>query len=88
MGMAIVSRAGAKLGICAEPVRDAIATILQQFGLPTAYEDTAEDLTEAALSDKKRSGSVLNLIVPETIGNCIIRPTPVEELRSFIQAGL
>ena len=88
MGMAIVARAGAKLGICAEPVRDAIETILEQFGLPTAYEDAAETLTEAALSDKKRAGGTIRLIVPESIGSCIIRPTPVEELRSFIQAGL
>ena len=41
-----------------------------------------------ALSDKKRSGSTVNLIVPVEIGRCVIRPTPVSELESFIQAGL
>ena len=88
MGMAIVSRAGAELGICDAEVREEIENILARFGLPTSCMDTADELTDTALSDKKRAGGTIRLIVPETIGNCVIRPTPVEELRSFIQAGL
>ena len=40
------------------------------------------------LSDKKRSGNLVNLILPKAIGDCRIVPTPVSQLQSFIEAGL
>lgn len=88
IGMAIVSRAAVKLGICSQNTCDTLLSVLNTFGLPTTTEFTAESLFLSALSDKKRSGGTVNLIVPRAIGNCIIRPTPVNELKSFIEAGL
>ena len=40
------------------------------------------------LPKKKRSGGMVNLIIPERIGYCRIAPTPVENIQSFIEAGL
>ena len=88
IGMAIVSRAAAAFGLCSSETAANIESILQQFGLPTTTGYTAQQLFGCALSDKKRSGGMVNLIVPEEIGRCAIRPTPVEELKSFIEAGL
>ena len=88
MGMAIVSRAGCALDICDEKTRDAVLEVLEKFGLPRSCGYSAENLYASALSDKKRSGSTVNLIVPAAIGDCVIRPTPVEEIQSFIEAGL
>ena len=50
--------------------------------------DSADALLASALSDKKRSGGTVNLIIPAAIGDCPIVPTPVTELKSFIEAGL
>jgi 3-dehydroquinate synthase len=80
--MAIVSRASN----CRDT--DRILSLLCKFGLPTTTEYPAEDLYEYTLSDKKRTGGTLNLILPKAIGACDIVPTPVENLKSFIQAGL
>ena len=88
IGTAIVARAAAKLGICPDSEKDRILELLGRFGLPTATEHSAQTLFTMALSDKKRSGSTVNLIVPTRIGNCVIRPTPVSEIESFIQADL
>lgn len=88
IGMAIVSRAGCALGICQPQARDSILEVLDTFGLPASTEYSAEALYTSALSDKKRSGGTVNLIVPEIIGYCRILPTPVDELKSFIEAGL
>jgi len=88
IGMAIVSRAGFSWGICAEDTRDSILSVLRQFGLPTETNFSAEAIYRSALSDKKRSGTAVNLIIPQSIGNCIIRTTPVSELKAFIEAGL
>lgn len=82
IGMAIVSRACA----CSDTRR--ILNLLTAFGLPTTTGYSADDLYRYTLSDKKRSGGTISLILPRCIGNCEIVPTPVERLKSFIQAGL
>ena len=83
-----MARAAANLNICDYGVSARIQWLLQSFGLPVFTGSSAGDLATMALSDKKRSGAAVNLIVPVEIGNCVIRPTPVEEIESFIQAGL
>ena len=82
IGTAIVSR-GSRCRDC-----NRILSLLKKFGLPTETEYSADDLYSYTLSDKKRSGSKVNLIIPREIGCCDIVPTPTEELQSFIKAGL
>ena len=88
IGMAIVCRSAVKEGICDSATAEHILSILAKFGLPTETLCTAEDIYICALSDKKRSGGTVNLIIPERIGYCRIQPTKVENLKSFIEAGL
>lgn len=82
IGTAIVCRASK----CRDT--DRILHLLKSFGLPTETEYSAQTLFDYSLSDKKRAAGRISLIVPETIGNCHIVPTAVEQLKSFIQAGL
>lgn len=82
IGIAIVSRASG----C--PDTDRIVQLVTQFGLPTDIDYPVEDIFTYTLSDKKRTGGTVNLIIPKAIGNCTVVPTAVEELRSFIKAGL
>jgi 3-dehydroquinate synthase len=62
--------------------------LLERFGLPIFTHHSAQALCEAALSDKKRTGDTVSLILPRKIGECAISPTPVIELENLIQAGL
>ena len=87
-GMAIVARASKQLRICSSQTAERILSCICAFGLPIRTDSTAEELYTFALSDKKRSGGIVNLIVPESIGFCLIRPTPVEKVKTFIEAGL
>lgn len=82
IGMAIVARASN----C--PDTDRILAILEQFGLPITVNYPANDIYTYSLSDKKRTGGIVKLIIPIAIGNCSIVPTPVEKLKTFIEAGL
>ena len=82
IGMSIVSRASG----CADTKR--IVDLLEQFGLPTTIDFPAEEIYTYTLSDKKRTGNTINLILPKAIGSCAIVPTPVDTLKSFIEAGL
>lgn len=82
IGIAMVCRAAK----CPDAQR--ITALLEKFGLPTATDLPAKLLWEAALSDKKRSGDAVNLIVPRAISDCAIVPTPVENLKTFIEEGM
>lgn len=88
IGMMIVTKAGNSLGICDKNTLKAIRQILTRFGLPVHTTAKADELLQFALSDKKRAGGTINLIIPQAIGDCIIRPTPVDQLHAFIEAGL
>lgn len=88
IGTAIVSRAAAKCGMLSQADANAIVDILNAYGLPTTMEYSAEELAHFMLSDKKRSGGTVNLIIPREIGRCEIIPTPVEKLATFVEAGL
>lgn len=88
MGMAVICHAAAKRGICPMSLYQDVCKVLELFKLPTAVAFSAYELYQSALSDKKRSGGTVNLIVPRCIGKCEILPTPVQDLKSFIEAGL
>ena len=88
IGTAIAARAASALGICDQGTATRIMWLLEKFGLPIFTHNTAAELCQMALSDKKRAGDTVNLILPKAIGDCIISPTPVTELESIIQAGL
>ncbi len=87
IGMAMVSRASSRLGICSQACADRVEGILRRFGLPVHSDFSCEALCTWALSDKKRSAGTVNLILPEEIGRCRIAPTPIEELKTLIEMG-
>ena len=88
IGMAIVARAATKLGMCSHDCCQRILDILQRFHLPVETGYSSEELYTYTLSDKKRTGGSIRLIIPREIGCCEILPTPISELKSFIEAGL
>lgn len=88
IGMCIIAKASAQSGYCDHSLSSRIVDILERFHLPTKTTYSADSLFTAALSDKKRAGSQVNLIIPRKIGLCDITPMPVSELKDFIHAGL
>ena len=88
MGMVIVTRAAVSLGLCPEEDLSALIDMLRREGLPTETDFTADALATAALTDKKRMGSTLTLIVPFGIGDSRLYPVAVEVLTEFIEKGL
>lgn len=67
MGLAAILRACAARGICAPETSDAVAALLSAYGLPTQIPYGLAEMSRAVLSDKKRSGSRLTLVLPERI---------------------
>ena len=88
IGMVIAARACYNASLTSENLTDTIISALKNNNLPTECEFSAEELTDAALSDKKMSGDGIDFIVPEAIGKCSIRRIPADFLASFIEKGL
>ena len=88
IGTAMAARAAVSQGLADQGTATRIMWLLERFGLPIFTHHSAEALANAALSDKKRAGDTVKLILPKAVGECAIVPTPVSQLESIIQAGL
>lgn len=92
-GMAVMVRAAAKLGWLTEEAKrlleaERIESAVETLGLPSSTEYSAEALAQAALSDKKRAGDSITIVVPKRIGHCELKKIHVSELEGIIRAGL
>lgn len=88
VGMAMITRAGEKFGYTEEGTADKVVKMLKANSLPYECEYTPEELTKIALSDKKRDGKMISLILPKKIGECIIKDEPIDKVMDYIKAGM
>ena len=88
IGMATVCRAAAIGGLCGPEVPRRVDVILEKFGLPIVTDAPFDALMGRMLSDKKRSGGTISLVVPERIGRCCVRPMTTEAAAAFLKEGL
>jgi 3-dehydroquinate synthase len=65
-----------------------VTALLTQFGLPTQTDIPIEQLMVPMLSDKKRSGDRVNVVVPEAMGQCVLHPMEAAALQAFMESGL
>ena len=87
-GMILVTRAAVALGKCPPEVLPRLQDLVKKYGLPQNTEYTAQDLYEKTLSDKKRSGNTISLVVPTAWGKSQLVPIPVAQLLDWIEKGL
>ncbi len=87
-GMAIITKAAWKYGYSDEVTYRKICSVLQTFGLPISTIYNSSLLYTSILSDKKRNGTTVNFIIPKAIGECIISPIAIDNIQTFIEAGL
>ena len=88
MGMVIITRAAVKMGICEASCLKALISLLEQYRLPTECPFTTEQLYAATLSDKKRAGGTITLVVPYGVADSRLVTVPVDALENYIRAGL
>lgn len=86
-GMATVTKACEKSGLCEKGCYEYLRSILDDYGFTLEYNYTPEELAKAALSDKKRSGDSITLIVPEKIGTCVTHKAATDELINIFTEG-
>ena len=88
MGMTIITRSAIAQGMCPSESLNNLQKLLKQYGLPDATEYSAADLYEKTLSDKKRTGGTISLVVPIAWGKSVLHKVPVGDLLNWIEKGL
>lgn len=87
-GLAIIARASERLGWAEVSIARRIEAALTRNRLPITTKFSPEALAEAALSDKKRAGGTITIVVPRKIGDCQLIDIPVEQLLDVFRAGM
>lgn len=85
IGMAAMTRLAEHTGDCADGVYWELCDLLTKYGLPTQLPYDAQTLWQAALSDKKRAGDTVSLVLPMRRGQCRIRECPMEDFRAMLE---
>ncbi len=88
IGMVIITRAAERSGICVRGTTEALCDLLRKYDLPVSCPFTAEELYAASLSDKKRSGASITLVVPHGISDSRLVTVPIDALENYIRLGL
>ena len=86
-GMAYITRAAVRQGLCDKGVLDALLHAMDRYQLPTSSSFNARDVAASALHDKTSDGERINLIVPVGYGKCDILKVPTVELLTWVKAG-
>ena len=87
-GMAIITNASFCMGLCNENCYEELIKMLRLYNLPSSTSYKANEIFNACLSDKKRSGENITIVLPVDIGNCILKEIPVNELEKIIGQGI
>ena len=88
IGMVLITRAAVHFGLCPAAVLPRLQALLEAYRLPQSTEYSAQALYTKTLSDKKRSGDALSLVVPTAWGESRLHSVPVASLLSWIEKGL
>ena len=86
-GMRMMARASERMGYAQPGLAGRVGAALDACGLVSRFSHAADDLAAAALTDKKRRGGTIMIVVPRGIGDCILTDIPVESFRDWIIAG-
>lgn len=88
IGISIMARSAAFNGLCSRAECERIIALLEKFSLPTNTDLSLDILVQHALSDKKRSGDTITLVLPATIGCCKLAEIPVSDLKNYVKEGM
>lgn len=83
-GMLAIAKIAKDQGWCNQKTVDEIREILHLYGFDLHILQTGKELYEMILSDKKRKGAVLDLVVPYEVGDCRLKAVTIEELKGLL----
>lgn len=87
MGMALMARASARMGLCPPGDAGRLVSMLRLLGLQTESSYDEDQLFAAMMMDKKRSGDQIGLILMHGIGDCRLHRMSLSAARDVLRQG-
>ncbi len=84
-GMVLAARASVARGWMPAADAQRIERTVRAWGLPAETDEPSQAIYEAALADKKRHGSSMNVIVASEIGAARIETMKLDDFRAFVE---
>ena len=82
-GMVVASRMAYIMGMC--DVADELSALLVKYGFDISCRYSADEIFESLLSDKKRRGGTISVVLPRAIGDCTLVALELDELKSLLK---
>jgi 3-dehydroquinate synthase len=61
-----------------------VGDLLKKYGLPPDFHFDNEQTFRILSSDKKKENNVINFVLLNKIGKAVVKPLPMQQLKSFI----
>ncbi len=85
IGMSIISKIADELKWSSENTHLDIVKCLEKHNIPTECDAKSEELLSVVTKDKKRTGDTINIVIPEKIGNSILKTISISELEEVLK---
>lgn len=82
-GMVVAAKMAPLCGLC--DVSEELTALLLEYGFDISCGYSVDELFDAILSDKKRRGGNITVVLPKAMGECVLVTLPVEELHDKLK---
>ncbi len=87
IGMSLIAAACDSMGLTESPCSPKIEQILHKYNINTHCPYPAEKLAQSALSDKKRTGGSITIVLLRSIGSAYLQKINVSDLSQYFAYG-
>jgi len=85
-GMVVATAIAVKRNLLSSEDATRIKQLLQNLGLPTEIPTDSQRLFDALKKDKKREGDDIHFVLPDGIGNAIVKQISIKEIENVLSA--
>jgi 3-dehydroquinate synthase len=86
MGMVMASAISVKRGLLSAQEDRRLCGLLKKLKLPNGFASSPQKIFEAVTKDKKRAGDRIHFVLLNGIGNAVVEPITIEELKETLHA--
>ncbi len=88
IGMALITAGCVATNRCDLSVLNRLLGLLHQYHLPFETALSAQAIMQGVTRDKKRAGEHITLVIPQTMGNCALYETNLDEAENLLTRGM
>lgn len=83
-GMMRITEISYKMGWCNQETLDEVKEILGLYDYDLSIGYSSNEIFSVLKADKKRKGDFIDLVIPKTIGNCVLKRVSMDELAKML----